>query len=74
MWVALSDERMGLSLTRVTFSTDQIENTVSINNPVVDAFLPIFCLETDCITSFYCCVPVYRGRYLATAAVYRVIA
>jgi hypothetical protein len=49
------------------FCTDRIENTVS--NKVC---VPIRCLETVCITPFYCCMLVCCGCYLATAAVYGV--
>jgi hypothetical protein len=55
---------------------DRIENTVSNNNSiVVEACLPIRCLETGCITQlFHCCVRVCCWRQLATAAVQRATA
>jgi hypothetical protein len=56
---------------------DRIENAVFNNDSivVVEACLPIRCLETGSITLlFYSRVRVCCGRYLATATVYRVTA
>jgi hypothetical protein len=48
---------------------------VALVSVVAETCLPNRCLQTDCINpSFYCCVRVCWGRYLATATVYRITA